>query len=67
MKPGGVFLICNESDGMDAAGVKFEKIIEGMKVYTAKELETALRNAGFPEGHAEHHASKPWIAVLAGK
>ena len=67
LKPGGFFLICNESDGKDAAGVKFEKIIDGMKVYTAEELEAVLRKTGFSEVRSEHHASKPWITVLARK
>lgn len=67
LKPGGAFLICNESDGLDATGKKFEKVIDGMKCYTAEELETALRNAGFSEVHSEHHGSKPWITVLARK
>ena len=35
LKPGGLFLICNESDGTDAASKKFEAIIDGMKCYTA--------------------------------
>ncbi len=67
LKPGGYFLICNESDGKDPTGVKFEKIIDGMKVYTAEELEAALRNAGFFQVSMDHHASKPWITVLARK
>lgn len=67
LKPGGCFLISNESDGMDAASQKFEKIIEGMKAYTAEELESALRTAGFSEVISDHHSSKPWIRVLARK
>ena len=67
LKPGGCFLICNESDGLDAAGKKFEKIIDGMRCYTAEEIETALRAAGFSEVSCDHHPSKPWIAVLARK
>ena len=67
LKPGGCFLICNESDGLDAAGKKFEKIIDGMRCYTAEEIENALRAAGFSEVSCDHHPSKPWIAVLARK
>ena len=43
LKPGGVFMICNESDGTDPASLKFEKIIEGMKNYTAEEIGAARR------------------------
>ena len=67
LKPGGVFMICNESDGTDPTGLRFEKIIDGMKNHTAEEIETALRAAGFSEVSCDHHPSKPWIAVLAKK
>ena len=67
LKEGGCFLICNESDGTDATGTKFEEIIDGMHCYTAQQIEDALKAAGFTEVHSGHHPSKPWIAVLAKK
>ena len=67
LKPGGYFMICNESDGRDAAGLKFEKIIDGMKCHTVEELGAALRSAGFSKVKCGHHPSKPWIVVLARK
>ena len=67
LKPGGVFMIVNESDGTDNTSLKFEKIIEGMKCHTIKEIETALKNAGFTKVSSDHHVSKPWITVLARK
>ena len=67
LKAGGCFLICNESDGTDAAGRKFEKIIDGMRCYTAAEIEKALRAAGFTEVSCDHHLSRPWVSVLAKK
>lgn len=67
LKPGGVFLICNESDGTDAASLKFEQIIEGMKCHTAEQMEAALKAVGFTAVTAYHHPSKPWLAVLAKK
>ena len=67
LKPGGWFLICNESDGTDPTGRKFEKIIDGMKTYTGEEIEKALKAAGFSETRTVHYASKPWITVLARK
>ena len=67
LKPGGCFLICNESDGLDATGKKFEKIIDGMHCCTADEIEKALRAAGFSGVSCDHHPSRPWIAVLAKK
>ncbi len=67
LKPGGAFMILNESDGTDEASLKFEKIIEGMKCHTADEIETALKNAGFSKVKSDHHKTKPWITVIANK
>ena len=67
LKPGGYFMICNESDGRDATSLKFEKIIDGMKNYTEEQIESALKAAGFFEIKTDHHSSKPWITVLAKK
>ena len=67
LKQGGYFLICNESDGTDAASQKYEKIIDGMKIYTAGQIKKALETAGFSEVKTDHHPSKPWITVLARK
>lgn len=67
LKPGGLFLIVNESDGTDEASLKYERIIDGMKCYTAADIEAALRSAGFSKTKSDHHNTKPWIAVLAKK
>lgn len=67
LKPCGTFMICNESDGTDETALKFEKIIDGMKCYTADQLTSALKTAGFSEIKTDHHPSKPWITVLATK
>ena len=67
LKPGGTFLICNESDGTDETGLKFETIIDGMKCYTAEALTTALKAAGFSEVRTDRHPNRPWLAVVAGK
>ena len=67
LRPGGIFMICNESDGTDAASLKFEKIIDGMKNYTAEQIEAALKKAGFSSVSSDHHPSKPWITVIAKK
>ena len=67
LKPGGTFMIVNESDGTDRASLSFEKIIDGMKCHTPDEIEKALKSAGFSKVKTNHHASKPWITVLAQK
>ena len=66
-KAGGTFLIVCESDGTDETGLKYEKIIDGMKCHTIEEIESALNAAGFTEIKADHHVLKPWIAVTAKK
>ena len=67
LKPGGTFLICNESDGTDAVSLKYETLIDGMKNHTADELEASLRAAGFSEVTCLRHSSRPWLTVLAKK
>ena len=67
LKDGGCFLIVNESDGLDKIGLKFEKIIEGMKNYTLEELSDTLKQVGFKEISSKHHKTKPWISILAKK
>ncbi len=67
LKPGGVFMIVNESDGMDDASLKYEKIIDGMKCYTIEQIGAALKAAGFSEVTSDHYDGKPWITVIAVK
>lgn len=67
LKPGGVFMIVNESDGTDKTGLRFEKMIDGMKCHTVEEISYALTKAGFSEIMSDHHNNKPWITVIAKK
>lgn len=60
-------MICNESDGTDTAGLKYEEIIDGMKAHKAGTIEAALKKAGFSDVRTDHHPSKPWITVPAKK
>lgn len=67
LKPGGAFMICNESDGTDETSKKYEKIIDGMKCYTAEEISASLTAAGFFDVRSDHYNGKPWITVIARK
>lgn len=67
LKPGGMFMIVNESDGTDKNALQYERIIDGMKCYTVEDLMSALKSAGFCEMQSYHHPSKPWITVTAEK
>ena len=67
LKTGGYFMIVNESDGTDETSLKYEKLIEGMKCYTAEDIGSALKAAGFGKIECKHHDSKPWLVVVAYK
>ena len=67
LRPGGRFLIVNESDGTDETSLRFEQIIEGMRNYTVDQITDALKTAGFSEVRTDHHPENPWIIVLARK
>jgi ubiquinone/menaquinone biosynthesis C-methylase UbiE len=67
LKPGGTFMIVNESDGTDDASLKYEQIIDGMKCYTVEQISSSLKSAGFSEVTSDHFEGKPWITVIARK
>lgn len=67
LKRSGYFIIVNESDGTDETSIKYQKIINGMKLYTIDDLTEKLKNAGFGEIKAIHHEEAPWIVVAAQK
>ena len=67
LKPGGYFVIVNESDGTDELGKAAEEKITGMKVYTPEEIIETLKAAGFSEACFVHHPEYAWITVVAKK
>lgn len=67
LRAGGYFMIVNESDGNDEVALQFEKIIDGMNLYTPKQIEEALKCAGFSKIRIYHHKDKPWITLIAKK
>ncbi len=67
LRPGGLFMICNESDGTDETSLKFEELIDGMKCYTVEDISEALKTAGFSGVRSDRYKSKPWITVIAKK
>ena len=67
LKEKACFLVVCESDGMDGIGERYEKLINGMKVYKASEIESALKAAGFKDVKSIHHEKHPWLAILAKK
>ena len=49
LKPGGTFFICNESNGDTDKDEKWTKIINGMTIYKAFELNVGIREAPLTE------------------
>lgn len=49
LRDGGMFFICNESDGRDQSSIDNSRIIKGMSLYTPERLEELMTGAGFRE------------------
>ena len=65
LKPGGIFLICNESNGDTDKDEKWTEIIGGMTIYKDIELKEYLEQAGFHD--VQIHKKKNWLCVTARK
>ena len=65
LKPGGTFLICNESNGDSDKDEKWTEIIGGMTIYKDAELKTYLEQAGFHD--VQIHKKKSWLCITAWK
>lgn len=65
LKPRGIFLICNESNGDTDKDEKWTRIIGGMTIYKDTELEAYLEQAGFRD--VQIHKRKSWLCVTARK
>lgn len=63
LRPGGTFLLMVEFDGKGDRGKRWEKRIDGMRVYTAGELTALLERAGFSD--IEPHSKNPKLAISA--
>lgn len=66
LKPGGCFLICNESSGKTAWEKKWTDIIDGMTIYKDSELKTYLEQASFREIRI-HENKLGWLCITARK
>ncbi len=67
LKPGGIFLIVNESDGTDPGDEKWKGIIDGLEIYTADELGGYLREAGFAGVRVDQEKERHWLCLRAQK
>lgn len=67
LTPGGIFLVVNESDGLNPDDEKWLHIIDGLAIYTQDELVAYLRNAGFADVRVHHNSKKHWLCLVAQK
>ncbi len=65
LRPGGVFMITNESDGKNAGSLKWTKVVDGMTVYTGEQLTRMLRKAGFSKVAVDDQEDRDRICVSA--
>ena len=65
LKPGGTFLICNESNGDTDKDERWTKLIGGMTIYKDTQLKAYLEQAGFHE--VQIHKKKSWLCITARK
>ena len=65
LRPGGIFLIVNESDGEDPHANKWLSVIDGMRIFDGYQLARFLTEAGFSEVIVNRNAKKHWLCVLA--
>lgn len=65
LKPGGTFLICNESNGDTNKDKKWTDIIGGMTIYKDTELKAYLEQAGFND--IQIHKTKSWLCMTGRK
>lgn len=67
LKPGGTFMIVNEFDGIAEREAKYEKLIDGLKIFNKEQLIELLQEAGFVKVTVNHNTAKHWLCVLAIK
>ena len=65
LTPDGVFLICNEDNGLDPERLELAALIPGMIMYTMDTLVAALKDAGFEIASTAEVREKGFIAILA--
>ena len=67
LKHGGIFMVCNGSDGENESDEKWVNIIEGMSVYNEDQLHSTLEKAGFYKIKCYINTEKHWLCIFAKK
>ena len=67
LKSGGTFVIVNEFDGISEREKKYQKLIDGLKLYGNQELTDYLKQAGFQCVISFHDTERHWVTFIAKK
>ena len=67
LKSGGTFVIVNEFDGISEREKKYQKLIDGLKLYGNQELNDYLKQAGFQCVISFHDTERHWVTFIAKK
>ena len=67
LKPGGIFLICNEADGRNEKDELWTEKIPGMVIYNADQLAAFLQGEGVINLCISSDTKKHWLCVTAQK
>lgn len=65
LKPGGTFLIVNESDGMNSHDDRWLSAIDGLRIFNKAQLTAFLTDVGFSKITVDHDSKKHRICLLA--
>ncbi|PWM23092.1 MAG: class I SAM-dependent methyltransferase [Oscillospiraceae bacterium] len=65
LKPGGVFLIVNESDGANPHDNKWLSVIDGLRIFNKEQLSALLTEAGFSQVTVDHDLKAHRLCLLA--
>lgn len=65
LKPGGIFLIVNETDGMRPFDNMWSSAIDGLHIFNKTQLSAFLDEAGFSSVTVDHDTAKHRLCILA--
>lgn len=65
LRPGGIFLIVNESNGENSKDDKWLSVIDGMRIFNQTQLTDFLTEAGFSKIIVDQNTKKYWLCALA--
>lgn len=67
LRDGGIFFVCNESDGHDENVFGDSKSISGMSFYTVEDIEKLMKDAGFRSIEYHVNEERHHIVVIGVK